>query len=647
MTSTTAGPAVTNAPAAPTAAAAVALHPVPLGASRSTAGFWFDRMQANRRQALRTGYEKLETAGNLRNLRIAAGREQGEVKGPIFMDSDVYKWLEAAGWEYGREADEEVLGWIREITDVVAAAQAPDGYLDSVQQVRGKGERYTGLHWSHEHYCAGHLFQAAVAVHRSTGETGLLDVAVRLADHLVATFGPGRNEEVDGHPVVEMGLVELYRETGKQEYLDLARWFVDARGHASIQAEHGADPTYFSDRVPVREATSPEGHSVRAVYFTAGAADVAAETGDTELRDALVRQWEGMLASKTYVTGGIGSRWDWEQFGDHHELPPDRAYAETCAAIGSVQWTWRLLLATGEARYADLVERTLYNAFLPGVSLAGTEYFYVNALQLRHGAHAEEERSVANGRRPWFDCACCPPNIMRTLSSLDAYVATRSETGGVPGVQVHQYTTGTIEAAGASLRVTTDYPWDGTVRVEVERSPGEFELALRVPAWAQGASATVAGTALDVTPGEYLRVRREFAAGDVVELVLPMTVRVVEADPRVDAVRGSVVVERGPLVYAVEQADLPDGLPADDVRVRVAEVRTAQAEHRPDLLEGVTVLHLPVHAALAAGTTPLYRPAGDDPAPQAAAETQVVPAIPYYAWANRDLGAMRVWLPRA
>lgn len=655
MTSTTAGPDLivtpgtspVNAPVAPTADAAVALQPVPLGASRSTGGFWFDRMQANRRQAIRTGYEKLETAGNLRNLRIAAGIEQGEAKGPIFMDSDVYKWLEAAGWEYGREADEDVLGWIREVTAVVAAAQAEDGYLDSVQQVRGRGERYTDLHWSHEHYCAGHLFQAAVAVHRSTGDTDLLDVAVKLADHLVATFGEGKTEEVDGHPVVEMGLVELFRETGNRAYLDLARWFVDARGHGIIQTKHGSEPTYFSDRVPVREATSPEGHSVRAVYLTAGAADVAAETGDAELLDALVRQWEGMLASKTYVTGGIGARWDWEQFGDHYELGPDRAYAETCAAIASVQWSYRLLLATGEARYADLVERTLYNAFLPGVSLAGTEYFYVNALQLRHGAHAEEERSVAHGRRPWFDCACCPPNIMRTLSQLDAYVATSADRDGVPGVQLHQFTTGEVESGGVRLRVSTEYPWDGAVRVEVLDSPGEFELALRVPGWAEGATASVGDESLTTTPGEYLRVRREFAAGDVVELVLPMTVRPVEADPRVDAVRGCVVVERGPLVYAVEQVDLPDGLVADDVRVRVAELRDARAEHRPDLLEGVTVLHLPVHAATAAATGPLYRPAGDDPAPQAEEATQVVPAVPYYAWANRELGAMRVWLPRA
>ncbi|WP_432537354.1 glycoside hydrolase family 127 protein [Kineococcus arenarius] len=650
MTTTAPAPSTTTpapvAPAAPTADAAVALHPVPSGSARITGGFWHERQDANRRQAIRTGYEKLETAGNLQNLRIAAGTATGEVRGPIFMDSDVYKWLEAAGWEYGREPDEEVLGWIREITGIVAAAQAEDGYLDSVQQVRGNGERYVDLPWSHEHYCAGHLFQAAVAIHRTTGETGLLDVAVKLADHLVATFGPGKTEEVDGHPVVEMGLVELYRETGNRAYLDLAQWFVDARGHGIIE-QHGKEPTYFSDRVPVREATTVEGHSVRAVYLTAGAADVAAETGDAELLAALTRQWEGMTSTKTYVTGGIGARWDFEQFGDHYELGPDRAYAESCAAIGSVQWSWRMLLATGETRYADLVERTLYNAFLPGVSLAGTEYFYVNPLQMRAGAHTDEERSAAHGRRPWFDCACCPPNIMRTLSSLDAYLATTS----ADGVQLHQYATGTVHAdaaGGVELAVSTDYPWDGTVRVEVrEPGAGEWELALRVPGWAEGATATVAGESVEATAGQYLRARRTWSAGDVVELVLPMGVRVVEADPRVDAVRGAVAVERGPLVYCVEQPDLPADLVADDVRVRVAELRGARAEHRPDLLGGVSVLRLPVHRALGAASGPLYRPAADEAPEQADAETVEVPAIPYYAWANREIGPMRVWLPRA
>ena len=344
------------------------------------------------------------------------------------MDSDIYKWLEAAAWEYGRQPSQELLDGVREVTAEVAAAQAEDGYLDSVAQEQdgslGRRGRYADLTWSHEMYCAGHLFQAAVAVVRATGERALLDVALKLADHLDATFGDGEGQlrDVDGHPVVEMGLVELFRETGERRYLELASWMVEARGTGIIEG-HGKDSTYFSDRVRVREATTVEGHAVRAVYLTAGAADVAVETGDAELLAALGRQFDHMLATKTYVTGGLGSRWDMEAFGDPYELPSDRAYAETCAAIGGVQWAWRMLLATGEAKYADVAERMLHNGFPAGVSLGGDEYFYVNPLQVRTGAHADEGRSPAHGRRGWFDCACCPPNIMRTWSSLDSYTA--------------------------------------------------------------------------------------------------------------------------------------------------------------------------------------------------------------------------------
>jgi DUF1680 family protein len=575
-------------------------QPIGLGQARITGGFWASRQTRNGESAIPSGQDQL-----------------------VFADSDVYKWLEAAAWEYGRNPNEDLLKRQRELTAVVAAAQRDDGYLDSVVQLRyGDEGRYKQLVWSHEHYCAGHLIQAAVAQVRCTGDRELLEVAIKLADHLVATFGDGKTVDVDGHPVIEMALVELYRETGTTSYLDLAKWFVEARGHGIIK-EHGHEPTYFSDRLPVREATTVEGHSVRAVYFAAGATDVALETGDTELLDALKTQFDHMWSTKTYITGGLGARWEGEAFGDEYELPPDRAYAETCAAIGGIQWAWRMLLATGEASYADALERMLYNGFLAGVSLKGTEYFYVNPLQLRGAAHPDNGRSPAHGRRGWFDCACCPPNIMRTLASLDGYLASSSD----GAVQIHQYAAGTLTAGDATLTVDTAYPWDGAVRITVE---GSVAVELRIPAWAEGA--TVNGKPVEA--GTYARVEAE-----EIDLQLPMAARVIAADPRVDAVRGCVALERGPLVYAVEQTD--QEAKVDDLHL-LPEASVA-ASHDDALLDGVTVLKT-------RGRTGTGHQAGwpftSEAADQVGDEVDVV-AVPYYAWANREIGAMRVWLPRA
>jgi uncharacterized protein len=641
MTETTTQPA---GPVAPTADAACRLRPVPLGAVTITGGLWAARREANGAVAVPNGRERLEAAGNLENLRIAAGAASGAAQGPVFMDSDVYKWLEAAAWEYARRPSQELLDAQREITALVAAAQQPDGYLDTVVQLRYGGQRYQDMAMSHEHYCAGHLFQAAVAQVRCTGERGLLDVAVRLADHLVATFGPGRNEKLDGHPEVETSLVELYRETGNRDYLELARFFVDARGRGTIEG-HGFEPAYYSDRVPVREQTTVEGHAVRAVYLGAGAADVATELGDAELLRVLERQHAAMDATKTYLTGGLGSRWDGEAFGDPYELPPDRAYAETCAAIGGVQWAWRMLLATGDPRYADAAERKLFNGFLAGVSLAGTEYFYVNPLHLRPGAVPDEGRSPAHGRRPWFRVACCPPNIMRTLASLPGYLATTD----ADGVQLHQYATGSLSVAvpggDARVSVETDYPWDGLIRVAVDETPeGEWTLSLRIPAWADGARLRVAGEEQAVAAGSYVAVRRSWQAGDSVELSLPMNVRIVEADERIDAIRGCIAMERGPLVYAVEQVDLPDGVSVDDLRLDATA--GTSAEYRPDLLGGITVITAHGQARTHAPDAWPYRPVGEGGAAPDRTDVTIV-AVPYFAWANRGVGPMRVWLPRA
>jgi DUF1680 family protein len=625
-------------PATPTATAHETFRPLGLQQVSVTGGFWAERQNANRSVSIPDGYRQLHDAKNLHNFEVAAGRATGQAIGPIFADSDVYKWLEAAAWEYARQPDEQLLAQQLEITELVAAAQEEDGYLNTVVRLQER-ERYRTPARNHEHYCAGHLFQAAVAQARCTGHRELLDVAIRFADHLVREFGPGKNEDVDGHPVVEMALVELYRETGTRAYLDLAAYFVLARGHRMLERYDG-NSTYLSDRVPVREATTVEGHAVRAVYLAAGAADVATETDDLGLLDALATQFASMTAGKQYVTGGLGARWEGEAFGDPYELPSDRAYAETCAAIGAVQWAWRMLLATGDATYADQIERMLYNAFLPGVSLAGGEYFYVNPLQVRHDAHPDDERNPANGRLAWFGCACCPPNVMRTLSSLAGYVASETPRG----LQLHQYVPASIHidtAAGPlELEVETQYPWNGDVRIRVVKAPTEsVELSFRIPAWADGA--VLNGNT--VAAGGYSAVDRVLNDGETIELSLPMAPRVTRPHPRVDAVRGSVAIERGPLVYALEAADQPAGVVLDDVVIDAASALTSSFDAQ--LLGGVTTVKV---AGRLSNSGDAHAGGSDAPGEDTTdADAVELTAIPYLAWANRGPSEMRVWIREA
>ncbi|HZC71514.1 MAG TPA: beta-L-arabinofuranosidase domain-containing protein [Jatrophihabitans sp.] len=634
-----AGPA---GPTAPRASARTRLTPLALGAARITGGLWADRQRVNREVTIPAAHRKLVQSGNLDNFRRAAGNDRGGFRGRLFADSEVYKWLEALAWEQGREPSAELASWQTEATALIAAAQHADGYLNTYFQISPDGaERYADLTLGHELFCTGHMLQAAVAQRRATGVGSLLDVAVRAGDHLVATFGPDRLHGVCGHPEIETALVELYRETGNEDYLRLAAYFVDARGHGLLGPSMFG-PSYHQDRVPVREAHTIEGHAVRALFLAAGVTDVYVETGDAALFDAMRAQWDDMVSGKSYLTGGVGARWEGESFGDRYELPPDRAYCETCAAHASILWSWRMLLITGEARYADLIERTLYNAFSSGLSLSGDRFFYTNPLQLRSDARDTSSRSVRHGRQPWLGTPCCPPNIMRMLASLDHYLATQTD----EGVQIHQYADGKLGIGGAEvvLRIATDYPWREEIDIEVEAAPDQpYTIALRIPGWCTaaevGVNAGAPGAAPD--PGSYLELRRRWAAGDRIQLRLPMPARRTYADERVDAVRDCVAVERGPLVYCVEQAD-------HDVDVEL--IRDAggalRATHRADLLGGVTVVDGPavVVDEQPAGVGPPYR-SGDPLRP--AGRPARFTAIPYYAWANRDIGPMRVWIPRA
>ncbi|MDX3248730.1 glycoside hydrolase family 127 protein [Streptomyces sp. ME18-1-4] len=611
-----------------------------------TAGFWDTRRQVNSRTSIPQGPGLLESAGNLHNLRVVAGTAEGAFQGAYpFVDSDVYKWLEAAAWQLAQETSEDdgpLAADVERIVSLVADAQQPDGYLNTWFQLLKGGERYKDLRWGHELYCAGHLIQAAVAHHRATGRPELLDVAVRFADHVDSVFGPADSgkpiDGVDGHPEVETALVELYRETGERRYLDLAGYFVDRFGHGALGGE-----AYCQDRVPLREATDVEGHAVRQLYLLAAATDLATETGDAELRAAAERLWTAMTTTKTHLTGGLGAHHDEEDFGDPYELPNERAYCETCAAIASIQWSWRMALLTGEARYSDLIERTLYNGFLAGVSLDGERWLYVNPLQVRDG-HTDPGGDQSARRTRWFKCACCPPNVMRLLASLEHYLAS----GDAGGLQVHQYVTGRYTADGITVRCETDYPWQGVIGLTVEEVPADrpWTLSLRIPQWCGEFRVRCGDTTYDRTDAPvgdgWLRLERAWAPGDEVVLEIGMDPRLTTADPRVDAVRGCVAIERGPLVYCLEQIDHPGG-GLDDIVLDTT--RPLAVKHRPDLLGAVTTVVATGHRRQIpdAGWWP-YRNAEATDAPPADEHLELT-AIPYYAWANRQDGSMRVWLP--
>jgi uncharacterized protein len=631
-----------------------------------TGGFWADRRRVNAEVSIPQGPERLAEAGNLENLRRAAERLTGGFQGGHpFQDTDLHKWLEAAAWQLAEpgideHAAAELTGHIEEFAALLARAQEDSGYLNSYYQVaKPEVPHFTELHWGHELYTAGHLIQAAVAHHRATGRRQLLDVAVRFADHIADSFGPKSSgkpvDGIDGHPEIETALVELARETGDARYTGLARYFVDRHGGAlSLTAAHGAGrPGYYQDHAPLREAPAVTGHAVRQLYLLAGAADVATETGEPELRTAVERLWAEMAARQTYLTGGIGAHHSDEGFGHPYELPAERAYCETCAAIASVQFGWRMALLTGEAKYADLIERTLYNGVLCGVSLSGDRYLYDNPLHVRDG-HADQEGDKPR-RVPWFSCACCPPNLMRLLASLPHYLATTTADG--TELRLHQYAEGTVSAklggGDVALRVETDYPWQGRIAITVTRSqPGPWTLALRVPHWS-AAGWTLRQPQPDVPTTHadgWLRLTRTWTEGETLVLDLDMSPRFTLADPRVDAARGCLAIERGPLVYCVEGVDqppLPDGTGLDDLVVDPrAGLATAE---RQELLGGITAVTATARvrprppAEHDAPWWP-YRPAGTGtPAP--AGDPVTLTAIPYYAWANRENSAMRVWLP--
>lgn len=614
----------------PLDAAAVRLAPL------SHLGRW---QELNGAATIPHSIEMIEASGSLGNFRRVLDPSLGAYVGFNFADSDVYKVLEAVAWEIARTGAHAFDAFLDATVNLLGAVQRRDGYLNSHIQGNPLAEPFADLRWGHELYCIGHLIQAGVALSRGTGRDDLMAIARRAADLIVRRNVQRGQPDVCGHPEIETALVELYRATGHSPYLDLAAAMIDARGVGVLGPDRlGAH--YFQDHVPVRESSVATGHAVRQLYLNAGVTDVYIERGDPRLLRAIRGQWANAHERKMYLTGAMGSRHFDESFGDDYELPPDRAYAETCASIADIQWTWRLTLVQRDARLADAIERTLLNSVASAVSADGRAFFYSNPLHLRAG-HREEENAPSR-RTPWYGCACCPPNIARLVASLHTYVAS----AGVDELTVHQYAAGTIEIpphlGSGTLAVRTDYPHGGRVEISLD---GKLRtgagLALRIPGWARSWAATVDGRPVDWVPGAdgYLVLD---PVGEVT-LDLPMAAKAVAAHPRVDAVRGAVAIVRGPVVYCVEQADHAEDVPIDDLRLPVGAQITVGAPGPG----GLPFLH--AEALLRAPDAgPLYRcsPADNLPTHQAPAPRAVrLTAIPYAAWGNRAAGAMRVWLP--
>jgi DUF1680 family protein len=634
-------------PVAPPPADDYPIKPVPFTAVHLTDTFWAPRIEINRAVTIPAAFQKCEETGRLFNFERAAAALRGEeVKdktppGYSFDDTDVYKVLEGASYTLCVHPDPKLEAYLDMLIVKIGAAQEPDGYLYTARTIDpAHPHKWAGAErWvneeklSHEFYCLGHLYEAAAAHYQATGKRTLLDIALKSADLLDRTFGPGKRTAWSGHQIVEMGLVKLYRLTGDRRYLNLAKFFLDARGPGGGE--------YAQAHLKVVDQTEAVGHAVRAVYMYAGMADVAALTGDQAYVQAIDRIWDNVVNRKLYVTGGIGALPKGEAFGADYELPNLTAYGETCAAVGNDYWNHRLFLLHGDARYIDVMERTLYNGLISGVSLDGKFFFYPNPLESEGGYE----------RSPWFGCACCPGNITRFMASVPGYAY--AQAGDT--IYVNLFVSGTAAVAlddgrTVDLVQETRYPWDGAVRLTVNpRADGPFTIAVRLPGWARdepvpgdlycfldpaGGPATVAvnGTPvpLDLKKG-YVSLKRDWRRGDVITLLLPMPVRRVVANEQVEADRGRVALQRGPIVYCAEWPDNPGGHVRNLV---LPDDAPLAAEFRPDLLNGVTVI---TGQAIAPETEPgVVKP-----------HRQAFVAIPYYAWANRGPGEMAVWLQRA
>ncbi|MDC3416952.1 glycoside hydrolase family 127 protein [Aquibacillus salsiterrae] len=625
--------------------------------------FWNQQLEVVQREVIPYQWKALndelpdtEPSHAIENFRIAAGESDGEYYGMVFQDSDVAKWLEAVAYSLHVTPDETLEKTADELIDLLGRAQQNDGYLNTYYTIKEPGKRWTNVRDNHELYCAGHLIEAAVAYYEATGKRKFVDIMARYADYINTVFGdgPGQIQGYPGHQEIELALVKFYHVTGKEDYLRLSKYFIDKRGKQphfyEIEKERRGDskpfwwnddPGYSQAHLPVREQTKAVGHSVRALYMYTAIADLAKETGDDSLRETSETLWNNVTRKQMYVTAGLGSGEFGEAFTFDYDLPNDTSYTETCASIALVFWADRMLKLAKKGEYADVLERALYNGTISGMNLDGKKFFYVNPLEVSQAAsRRHDHKHVKPVRQGWFGCACCPPNLARMITSLNRYLYTED----IDTLYVHQYTGSkgsfTLNGEAVTVRQETNYPWEGNVALHVNvDQPTNFKLAIRVPGWCQDAKVTINGEAIsivdDIVDG-YVYIDREWKDSDLVNLVFPMEVQRIHANPHVRETAGQVALQRGPVVYCLEQVDNGENLH----NIFLPSEGKLEAAFEQELLNGVVTIS--GEALRIVETTwsddSLYAPVTYQKTPVQ------IKAVPYFAWCNREPGEMRVWL---
>ncbi len=611
-------------------------------------------------EALNDRIPDAEKSHAINNFRIAAGEAEGEFGGLVFQDSDLAKWLEAVGYSLASKPDSQLEAWADEVIELIEKAQQKDGYLNTFFTLKRPGERWTNLLECHELYCAGHMMEAAVAYYEATGKRKLLDVMCRFADHIDSVFGTeeGKLRGYDGHEEVELALVKLYKATGNEKYLNLSKYFIDERGQEpsffieewekrgrvpfwNAYEDRKPELSYNQAHIPVREQTEAVGHAVRAVYLYAGMADIAALTKDEELKQSCRRLWENIVTRQMYITGGIGSTHSGEAFTFNYDLPNDTVYQETCASIGLFFFAHRMLLMEKDSSFADVMEKALYNSIISGMGFDGKSFFYVNPMEVWPEASAKnpERRHVMPVRQKWYGCACCPPNLARLIVSLKQYIYTYNEEALYTHLYIPSKTTVLAGEDEITLEQSTEYPWNGDIRIATEfKKARNYTLAFRIPGWCRKVKITVNGENYPLeanVSGGYVSVTRRWKAQEEVRISFDMPVELIQSHPEVRANAGKVALQRGPLVYCLEEADNGENLSALSIDTESEFVINKE----PELMkEALSVTGKGVRILDDQWENILYQPYRKQE------EEVEIKAIPYFLWGNRKSGEMLVWM---